>query len=359
MAALRSTRVNRQGTALLAVALVLTGCGGAPAGGQGPGNQAAPTQSAGWFGGYLDVTLPPGPALVNAAAGRATTLLSFITASPAQPCVPSWGGTLSLDEAGRTLQLDDKVRQFRAAGHDVAVSFGGHQGPELATACGDAAALADAYTTVIKRYSLDVVDLDVEGQAADPVAAKARAQALARIQAERPKGSPLRVWLTLPVARDGLDSRGKDNVKAMLSAGVELAGVNIMTMNFGPLRNGETMLSASQLAAEAAHQDLEELYSGAGKPSDPGKIWQGMGLTPMVGDNDVADNTFDLQDASGLNSFARERGVGRMSFWSVNRDGRCSPGAQEEQRPSSSCSGIDQDTGDFTRALSNAFTGSS
>jgi chitinase len=161
------------------------------------------------------------------------------------------------------------------------------------------------------------------------------------------------------VARDGLDSRGKENVKAMLSGGVELAGVNIMTMNFGPLRNGETMLSASQLAAEAAHQDLEELYSGAGKPSDPGKIWQRMGLTPMAGDNDVADNTFSLQDASGLNSFARERGVGRMSFWSINRDARCSNGAQEEQRPSSSCSGIDQDAGDFTRLLSDAFTGSS
>ncbi|MDQ0769067.1 chitinase [Pseudarthrobacter defluvii] len=305
------------------------------------------------------MTLPPGPALENAAAGRATTLLAFITANPAQQCVPSWGGTISLDEAGRTLQLDDKIRQFRAAGNDVGVSFGGHRGPELATACQDVAALAEAYITVINRYSLDIVDLDVEGQAADPVAAKTRAQALARIQAARPKGSPLRVWLTLPVARDGLDSRGKDNVKAMLSAGVDLAGVNIMTMNFGPLRNRKTMLSASQLAAEAAHQDLEELYSGAGKPADAGKIWQGMGVTPMVGENDVADNTFSLQDASGLNSFARERGVGRMSLWSINRDTGCSKGPEEEQQPSSSCSGIEQDTGDFTRVLSNAFTGSS
>jgi len=357
MAALRNTRINRQGAALLAAALVLTACG-APAGGQVPGNEASLKQTVGQFGGYLDVTLPPGPALENAAAGRATTVLAFITASPAQQCVPSWGGTLSLDDAGRTLQLDDKIRQFRAAGNDVAVSFGGHQGPELAAACQDATALAEAYTTVINRYSLDVVDLDVEGQAADPLAAKARAEAMARIQAARPKGSPLRVWLTLPAARDGLDSRGKDNVKAMLSAGVELAGVNIMTMNFGPLRNGESMLSASQLAAEAVHQDLEQLYSGAGKPADAAKIWQEIGLTPMVGDNDVEDNTFTLQDASGLNSFARERGIGRMSLWSINRDIACSTGAQEEQRPSSSCSGTDQDAGEFTRVLSNAFTGS-
>ena len=360
MAALHTTRLKRWGGPLLAVAFVLTGCGGTPAGGQGPGNEQAPVPVPGWFGGYLDVTVPPGPALENAAGGRATTLLAFVTADPAQPCVPSWGGTVSLDEAARTLQLDDKIRKFRAAGNDVAVSFGGQRGPELAAVCQDAAALAEAYTTVINRYSLNVVDLDVEGQAADPVAAKARAEALARIQAARPKGNPLRVWLTLPVARDGLGSKGKDNVKAMLSAGVELAGVNIMTMNFGPLREGETMLAASQLAAEATHQDLEQLYSDAGKPADAGKIWQGIGLTPMVGDNDVAGNTFSVQDASGLNSFARERGIGRLSLWSINRDNGCSPLATDApQGPSADCSGVEQDAGDFARALSSTFTGSS
>lgn len=148
MSALQNTRLKRWGAPLLALAFVLTGCAGTPPGGQGP-NEPTPVPAAGWFGGYLDVTVPPGPVLENAAGGRATTLLAFVTADPAQQCVPSWGGTVSLDEAARTLQLDDKIRKFRAAGNDVAVSFGGQRGPELATVCQDAAALADAYTTVI------------------------------------------------------------------------------------------------------------------------------------------------------------------------------------------------------------------
>ncbi|TQJ61176.1 chitinase [Arthrobacter sp. SLBN-83] len=347
-------------TVLLCATLTFAGCSGGPTEGAGPGSGITPANTnPGWFGGYLDVSLPQGPELANGAGGRTTTVLAFITADPAEPCTPTWGGTLGLEEAGTNLQLDAKIRNFRAEGNDVAASFGGQRGQELAAGCQDVGALADAYQAVIARYSLDVVDLDVEGQAAGSGKARLRAQAFAKLQADRPPGHPLRVWLTLPVTRDGLDSAGKNSVEAMLTAGVDLAGVNIMTMNFGQLRNGESILTASELAAEATYRDLEELYSNAGMPKEAGKMWRNIGLTPMIGENDTEANVFTLQDAAGMNSFARDRNLGRISFWSLTRDATCHAGVEEDQRPSSSCSGIDQDAGDFARILSNGFTGNS
>lgn len=345
---------------LLLAALALAACSVARTEGAGTsGSTGQQPGSAGWFGGYYDVTLPQGPALQNPAAGKSTTILAFVTADPSPPCAPSWGGTLSLDEADATLQLDTQVKHLRAAGNHIAVSFGGQRGQELATVCPGAEALAGAYRAVINRYELEVVDLDIEGPAAEPAAVQLRAEAMARLQAERPKERPLRVWLTLPVTRDGLDAAGKDNVQAMLAAGVELAGVNIMTMNFGPLGSSESMFNASRRAAEATRQVLEDLYSSAGRPAEAGNMWPMIGLTPMIGDNDVEGNTFSLQDAAALNSFAVEQKLGRMSLWSINRDTGCSSMKEKQPKPSSYCSGIEQDPGDFAKVLGNAFTGSS
>ena len=68
------------------------------------------------------------------------------------------------------------------------------------------------------------------------------------------------MWLTLPVSTDGLTPDGGTSVTTMLDAGVELAGINIMVMNFGPLAPGQTMLDAAKSAAEATHQTLDALY---------------------------------------------------------------------------------------------------
>ena len=357
----RKQHIVRWSPLLLAAAFALAGCSGGRTEGADAGAVTAPAPAGiGWFGGYLDVTLPVDPMVQDAARGRHTALLAFVTADPARPCIPSWGGTVGLEEAATQLHLDSRIRLLRDAGNDVAVSFGGQRGQELAVGCPDAGALADAYRAVISRYGLDVVDLDIEGQAAEPTAVKVRAKAIAKLQSERPKDNPLRVWLTLPVTKGGLDSAGKQSVQTMLAAGVELAGVNIMTMNFGPLAEGESMLSASKSAAEGTHEDLRHLYEQAGRAVDGMRIWNSMGLTPMIGDNDVEGNTFLPQDAAALNRFAAEQGIGRLSLWSINRDTACSPSASKDQpKPSSNCSGAEQDPGEFTRLLGSGFTGGS
>jgi chitinase len=328
----------------------------------GPGREEETTKNdttpAGWFGGYLDVTILPGLRLEDSPPpGTVTTLLAFVTSDPAQPCEPSWGGFYSLDRAGEKLALDAQVESFRKSGHDVAVSFGGQRGPELAAACTDPDALVRAYTTVITRYGINTVDLDIEGpSASDHDAAARRAAAVARLQAERPAGSPLKVWLTLPVSGNGLTAAADTSVETMLEAGVELAGINIMTMNFGHLAPGTSMGATAVGAAEATHRMLSALYSKANRPIDDADLWNRIGLTPMVGVNDVEGNVFTLDDARELSSFALERGVGRMSMWSLNRDTPCTPGTQGQAHSSvaSDCSGVAQEPGMFAKVLGTA-----
>lgn len=312
----------------------------------------------GWFGGYVDVTLRPFPPVRDTTGqGTSITVLSFIGSDPARPCEPSWGGSYTLDQAGEKLDLDGHLEVLREAGNEVAVSFGGQKGTELAVACTDPEELSKAYAAVITRYGLNVVDLDVEGKgASDAAAAERRAAAMARLQSERPADRPLHVWLTLPVSRDGLTPAAMVSVETMLNAGVDVSGVNIMTMNFGPLPPGRSMLDASVAAAEATQRALTGLFGKAGMPSGEDDVWARMGLTPMIGVNDVEGNVFTLKDAEGLNSFARERGIARMSLWSLNRDEACASDSQHGAL-SHNCSGLQQENGMFAKLLGNAFNG--
>jgi len=310
-----------------------------------------------WFAGYVDVTVPssyridepPVPEAANA-------VLSFIVAGGRDACTPTWGDYYSLDQARTRVDLDGRIARVREGGGEIVVSFGGALGDELATACGDAAGLADAYGSVIDRYGLDTIDLDIEGdELEDPAAGARRAAAIAGLQSERPAGDPLHVWLTLPAEPSGLTSEAVPEVARMLAAGVELAGVNIMAMNYGDSRpEGMSLLEASMEAAEATHAQLAGLYAKAGMSLDDRAIWSRMGLTPMIGHNDLAGEVTDLATARGLNGFAREHGIARLSMWSLNRDRSC---GREVEQPSDTCSGVDQEEGEFSRTLGAGFTG--
>ncbi len=358
-------RFSRGSGLILAVSAVVAlaaACTTVPPGnyGQEEGtNKINPTQP--WFGGYLDPTLSQSVRLSDLPAhGTVTTLLSFVSAHPKVACQPSWDGVYTLDQAGSKLAVDAQVDAYRSAGNDVAVSFGGQRGKELSVACTNEDALVKAYSRVISKYGLDALDFDVEGIGlADQAAAQRRAAAAARLQAARPKGSPLKVWLTLPVSMEGLTPDGEASVTTMLDAGVDLTGVNIMVMNFEPLAPGQTMLDAAKAAAEATHQTLGLLYRKAGKPLDDTALWNRIGLTPMIGANDVKGQVFTLADAQGLNSYAVQRGVGRMSMWSLNRDAACTAGHRSEagSNASSGCSGVAQQPGMFAKVLGKSFTG--
>lgn len=302
---------------------------------------------AAWVAPYVDVSLTPLLPFESVADGAVGQLvLGFVVADPLDPCRPSWGGSYNIAAAAQTLDLDGRIARLRERGGDVAVSFGGAAGDELAVVCTDAERLAAAYQQVIDRYGLRVVDFDVEGSALRDKAANARrAEAINRLQAA---DSDLQVWVTLPVAPQGLTPEGVAFLDGLLAAGVEPAGVNVMTMNYGGSRAADQTMHEANVAALTATKDqLREAYRRIGREPDDPSLWRMIGATPMIGQNDVAGDMFTPDDARALVSFAHDVGLGRLSFWSANRDRACRAGV-DVKRADSSCSGVEQEPWAFS-----------
>jgi len=321
---------------------------------------AAPIEGDPWFAGYVDVTATPSYAFetpVNSAAKN--VVLSFIVADPGNACTPTWGTAYTLDEASTALDLDRRIARLGQVGGEAIVSFGGAINDELATVCTDPTKLVDAYASVVDRYKLSTIDLDLEGATLSAASAERRANAIATLQEERAtSNNPLAVWLTLPVTPDGLSPEGTDAVAAYLAAGVDIAGVNVMTMDYGDSRaDGQSMLDASTSALTNTHRQLGILYGQAGTDLTSATLWSKIGATPMIGQNDVASEVFTTDDAEGLNAFARDNGVGRMSMWSLNRDATCGPNYADVTIVSDACSGIDQGETLFSAVLGKKLTG--
>jgi chitinase len=314
-----------------------------------------------WFAGYVDVTLAPALAFETPTSIHTkNVLLSFIVADPANPCEPHWGTHYSLDQAGTLLDLDAKIAKLRKNGGRAAISFGGAASTELATSCTDLPSLQNAYQSVIDRYEVSTVDFDIEGEnLQDSDAGARRAQAVAQVQKDRAdRGKPLDVWLTLPVSPHGLTDEGVAEIEQMLGKGVDLAGVNIMTMNYGASRiQGQGMLEASEAAAVAAHSQLGIIYQRAGLGLDDAAAWTKIGLTPMIGTNEITADVFTVQDATRFAEFALSKNVGRMSQWSNNRDTQCAAPSLDPAIAPHTCSGVSQDNGDFSNILGVPFTG--
>ena len=67
-------------------------------------------------------------------------------------------------------------------------------------------------------------------------------------------GDHLAIWLTLPVSPSGLTAEGVAVVDQMLAAGVDVAGVNGMTMDFGAKLSPSASMSDIVIQASTALQ---------------------------------------------------------------------------------------------------------
>ena len=327
------------------------------------GSRTSPTRSGSqpWFAGYVDVTAQPAIRFASPATGAGRdVLLSFIVSAPGGPCTPSWGSAVTLDDASARLDLDRKIATLQRHGGAIAVSFGGQVNHELGTTCADVDKLAAAYANVIDRYHVSTIDLDVEGaNLGDRAAGQRRAKAVKKLQLDRKaSGKALVIWLTLPVSPDGLTQDGEATVGEMLRAGVDLAGVNAMTMDYGNSRApGQSMLEATASALTATQRELKILYRQAGSELSNATVWSKIGATPMIGQNDIPDEVFGLDAAKGLNEFVLSHGVGRVSMWSLNRDIPCGPNHVDVKRVSDACSGVSQGDRKFADVLAAGMEG--
>lgn len=315
-----------------------------------------------WFASYVDVTSTPTYAFERlGAADTKDVVLSFIVSSSTDPCTPSWGNAYSLTEASESLDLDRRIERLRQQGGNVIVSFGGLINHEPAIKCTDKSKLLATYKSVIDRYKIDTIDFDLEGEdLKDTVAGARRAEVLAKLQSDlRSHNKKLAIWVTLPVAPQGLSEAGTNAVSQLLANKVDLAGVNVMTMDYGASKPAnQSMYEAAHSALKHTHRQLTILYERADVPLSTTTVWSKIGATPMIGQNDEVNEVFSLTDAEKLNQFAREQGVGRMSMWSANRDIACGSNYVNLKIVSDSCSGVKQGSKKFAAILSKDFKGS-
>jgi len=238
----------------------------------------------------------PTPDLVTVAAGSGVSRLALAFVQSRGGCAPAWFGIVGVgspedDFAGR-------IAALRAAGGDVVLSFGGASGVELAQACSTDASLTAAYRSVVDAYLITSIDLDVEGAAvAEPASVARRSRALARLQSDlAATGRGLEVSLTLPVLPTGLTADGLAVVQSAVAAGVDLAAVNLMAMDYGdsaaPSPDGRMGAYAID-AARATAAQLASVYPGTTTAQRLRKV----GLTPMIGRNDVPSEYFSVADA--------------------------------------------------------------
>ncbi|MFM7291181.1 MAG: glycosyl hydrolase family 18 protein [Planctomycetia bacterium] len=296
-------------------------------GGVNSGNAGDRFWGEAYFAPYVDMAVWPVPNLVDIASTRGVSLvtLGFLQAAP--DGTPSWAGLSALatnSVNAQAVAINQSIKALQAAGGDVMISLGGAAGTSLAqwyAAHGRTAAdLATVYAGIVDTYSLNRIDFDIEGAAvADQAAIKLGSEALALLQRLRPG---LEVWYTLPVLPDGLTADGLTVVRAALKAGVVLDGVNVMAMDYGEWAapttgaNAKSMGDYAVLAATATHAQLTGLFAEYGTAFG----WSQLGVTPMIGVNDVLSEVFTPTDAQRLEDFARQKGLGMLAMWSVARD---------------------------------------
>ncbi|BFO14325.1 hypothetical protein SHKM778_07130 [Streptomyces sp. KM77-8] len=190
-------------------------------------------------------------------------------------CVPSWDGIHDIGAEA----VASRIAGLTESGADVRVSFGGASGEELGAVCDSAEELADAYGAALDAAGTDLADFDIEGdELTDSASVDRRSEAIALLREER---AGLEVSFTLPVMPSGLDEHGLALLESADGHGVEVATVNIMTMNYGESYDGD-MGEYALASARATHGQLRELYG-----LSAAEAWQGLAITSMLGVNDV------------------------------------------------------------------------
>lgn len=314
-----------------------------------------------WFASYVDATATPAYAFEQIGTTKnRDAILSFIVSSSTDGCTPTWGNAYTLDQASTSIDLDRRIDTLQQQGGSVAVSFGGRNNQELANACTNPDLLFNAYQSVVDRYHINTIDLDIESTSLkDPAANARRADAIAKLQStRRSKGKNLAVWVTLPATPQGLTVDGKNMIFDLISKGVDISGVNVLAMDYGEsLSSGQSMLSGAESALNQTQRQLGIIYELNNTHLSSATLWSKIGVTPMIGQNDTYDEVFTLSDASGLNKFSRSRGVGRISMWSANRDKSCGINYINLKIVSDACSGVAQSNNEFSKLLSEGFIG--
>ncbi|QKV78874.1 chitinase [Amycolatopsis sp. Hca4] len=271
---------------------------------------------------------PPDPVTVMNATGLKAFQLAFILAPNGGGCSPTWDGTSAVSSDTAVANV---ISRIRGAGGDVSVSVGGYGGTKLGQTCGTVAATAAAYQQVITKYSLKAIDFDLEEPEYENTAAIANELGAAKtLQANNPG---LFVSVTMPGTAAGTGWFGTQLLDQAKSIGFSPNNFSIMPFD-GGFNGGSSQVSA----LEALHGLLMSHLGW-----DSATAYAHEGFSGMNGKSDAAE-MFYTSDFQTVYDYATSHGLGRFTFWSVNRDRAC-VGTTDN----GVCSNVPQNDWDFTK----------
>jgi hypothetical protein len=305
---------------------------------------------------YYETYLAPNTPSISATAqssGAKYFTLAFLQSTGKGSCSLDWNGL-----ASQPLNYyASDIAALRAAGGDVIPSFGGFSaddgGTEIADSCTNVSQIAADYESVITTLGVTRLDMDVESKSLNNTAGiDRRNQAIAMTEAwAAANGIPLQIQYTIPVEQYGLDPNGEAVLQSAVANGATVTSVNIMVFDY--YIAGEGTVNMGQAAINAAtntHAQLASIYPSLSSA----QIWnmEAMTLLPGIDDYPKKTEVTSLTDAQTMLNFAQANNLNLLSTWAIQRDNGGCPGT----RDSNTCSGITQNTWDFSHVL-ESFTG--
>ena len=267
--------------------------------------QAAPVWPAKIFAPYAYIPYEDAATVCLGETGQKYFTLAFVLSDSIGR--PAWDGQDSLDV--RDGFYAKQIQAIRAKGGDVIVSFGGAGGKALALTTPNPVELTRKYQNVVNEYRLTWLDFDIEGDTlTKQIVNQHRNQALRQLQDNNPG---LRISFTVPGDPTGLETDAIQMLTDARNRGLIVESVNVMTMDYeDEYSQGQKMGDLAISAIKAAHAQLVKIGLNT-------KV----GVTPMIGENDVTTVIFNQQDAAKVLNFAKQTAwVRSVGFWSTNRD---------------------------------------
>ena len=324
---------------LAATAMLLTGIVGA-------GSAAAATPlPAHVFAPYFETWTTDGITATAQASGVKFFTLAFLETTSKTSCTLAWDGVASQPVTGGKYLSD--IGSLRALGGDVIPSLGGWSadqgGTEIGDSCQTVASIEAAYEQLATTYAISRIDMDIEGRSlTKPAGIDRRNKAIALLNQRMPS---VQISYTLPTSRTGLEASGLAVLQNAVANGVRIDFVNPMVFDYYD-RQVKPMGQSAIDALNGLHTQLAQQLPA----KTSAQIWAIEGATIMNGLDDYPKKTesTSLADAQDILTFANANGMSNLSMWAIQRDNGGCPG----NTGSNSCSGIVQNTWDFSHLLS-------
>jgi hypothetical protein len=286
-------------------------------------------------------------AALSQQSGSRYLSLAFLQTAASGSCTAYWDGDTSEPIAPASYGAD--IAAIQAHGGNVIPSFGGYSADttstDIADSCTSVPGIAQVYESLITTYHVPRIDLDVEADSLTNTAGiNRRNEAIALTEAwAAAHHRQIQFSYTLPTFPTGLTPAGYAVLQNAVADGARIATVNLMTFDYY-LGTQQDMVADTESAAQGLFGQLQALY-----PAAPSRaLWHMIGVTEMPGIDDFGtDETFSTANAVTILNWARQQGLGLISFWALQRDN----GGCVGTKGAGTCSGVSQPTWYFSHVF--------